>query len=80
MKRVTFSEQDPNYIQRCILYFAVNTLRLSCKKCEFVLYGEIVTVCSEILTKHISAFYGHNVEFLRLKPVGTRNKHLILHG
>jgi hypothetical protein len=35
-----------------------------------MLYSEIIAVCSDILTKHINALYGQNVEFLNAKPGG----------
>jgi len=32
-----------------------------------MLYREIITVCSEIHTKHINTLYGENVELLNVK-------------
>jgi hypothetical protein len=32
-----------------------------------MLYKEIITVCSEIHTKHINRLYGQNVELLNVK-------------
>ena len=34
-----------------------------------MLYMEIITVCSQIHTKHINALCGQNVEFLNVKMV-----------
>jgi len=36
-----------------------------------MLFGEIITVCSEIHTKHINTMCGQNVEFLSLKVCGV---------
>jgi hypothetical protein len=36
-----------------------------------MLYKEIITVCSEIHTKHINTVCGQNVELLKVKPGGT---------
>ena len=33
-----------------------------------MLYTEIIAVCSQIHTKHISTLCGHNVEVLNVKP------------
>ena len=37
-----------------------------------MLYREIIAVCSQIHTKHINTLCGLNVEFLNLKPDGTK--------
>ena len=34
-----------------------------------MLYGEIITVCSQIHTKHINTLCGQNVEFVNVKLV-----------
>ena len=36
-----------------------------------MLYGEIITVCSQIHTKHTNTLCGQNGELLNVKPVGT---------
>jgi len=36
-----------------------------------MLYREIIAVCSEIHTKHISTLFGQNVELLNVKTSGT---------
>jgi len=36
-----------------------------------MLYREIISVCSEIHTKHINTLCGQNVELLNVKPGGT---------
>jgi hypothetical protein len=36
-----------------------------------MLYREIIAVCSETHTKHITTVCGQNVEFVNLKPGGT---------
>jgi hypothetical protein len=35
-----------------------------------MLYGEIIAVCSDIRTKHISTLCGQNTEFLEVKAGG----------
>jgi hypothetical protein len=52
-------------------YRSVNTLRLSYKTNQLMLYSEIIAVCSEIHTKHINTLCGLNVEFVNFKPGGT---------
>jgi hypothetical protein len=37
--------------------------------CQFMQYSEIITVCSEIHTKHINTLCGQNVEFVSVKVV-----------
>ena len=34
-----------------------------------MLCREIISVCSQIYTKHINTLYGQNVELLNVKPV-----------
>jgi hypothetical protein len=43
-----------------------------------MLYMEIIAVCSQIRTKHISALCGQNVEFVNVKPGGTYSNHWAL--
>ena len=43
-----------------------------------MLYREIIAVCSEIHTQHINTVCGQNVEFVILKPGGTRSNHWAL--
>jgi hypothetical protein len=43
-----------------------------------MLYSEIIAVCSQIHTKHITTLCGHNVEFLDVKSGGTYSNHLAL--
>jgi len=38
---------------------------------QFMLYREIITVCSDIQTKHINTLCGQNVELFDVKPGGT---------
>jgi len=38
---------------------------------QFMLYREIITVCSDIQTKHINTLCGENVELFDVKPGGT---------
>jgi hypothetical protein len=38
-----------------------------------MLYREIISVCSEIHTKHINTLCGQNVELLNVKPGGARS-------
>ena len=53
-------------------YRAVNTLRLSYKNQCF---RDIIAVCSEIHTKHISTLCGQNVElYIKIQSV-PRSKH-----
>jgi len=40
-----------------------------------MLYGEIIAVCSEIHTKHTNTLCGQNVEFVNVKPGGTKSDH-----
>jgi len=40
-----------------------------------MLYREIIAVCSQILTKHINALCGQNIEFVCVKPGGTYSDH-----
>jgi hypothetical protein len=41
---------------------------------------ETSAVCSEVHTKHIIAFFGQNVEFLKGKHGGTYSNHWVLKG
>jgi hypothetical protein len=43
-----------------------------------MLYKEIISVCSEIHTKHINTQCGQNVEFVNVKPGGTYSNHRAL--
>ena len=43
-----------------------------------MLYREIITVCSQIHTKHINTLCGQNVELLNIKTGGTYSDHLAL--
>ena len=36
-----------------------------------MLYREIITVCSQMHTKHVNTLCGQNVELLNVKPGGT---------
>ena len=38
---------------------------------QFMLCREIITVCSDIHTKHINTLCGQNVELFDVKPGGT---------
>ena len=40
-----------------------------------MLYGEIITVCSEIHTEHTNILCGQDVEFVDIKPGGTYSDH-----
>lgn len=40
-----------------------------------MLYSEIMTVCSGILTEHINVLRGQNVELLSVHPGGTKSDH-----
>jgi len=44
-----------------------------------MLYREIITVCSQIHTKHLNAI-GQNVEFLNVKAGGTYSDHWAVKG
>jgi hypothetical protein len=43
-----------------------------------MLYSEIITVSSEIHTKHINTLCGQKVEHLNVKPGGTYSNHWVL--
>jgi hypothetical protein len=45
-----------------------------------MLYWEIITVCSEIHTKHINTACGQNGEFVSVKLGGTYSDHWALEG
>jgi hypothetical protein len=36
-----------------------------------MLYREMIAFCSEIHTKHVNTLCGQNVEFVKVKAVGT---------
>ena len=42
-----------------------------------MLYREIIAVCSQIHTKHISTLCGQNVEIFNVKPVGAYSDHRV---
>ena len=66
--------------QRFSPYCTVNTLHLGYKTSQLMLYREIITVCSQIHTKHINTLCGQNVEFVNVKPGGTYSDHWALEG
>jgi hypothetical protein len=43
-----------------------------------MLYREVITVCSETHTKHVSAMRVQKVEFLDIKPAGKHSNHWTL--
>jgi len=45
-----------------------------------MLYREIITVCSEIHTKHINTLCGKNIELLDAKSGGTYSNRWALKG
>jgi len=45
-------------------------LNLSSKTSQLMFYREIIAVCSQIHTEHISTSCGQNVEFVSVKPGG----------
>jgi hypothetical protein len=45
-----------------------------------MLYREIIAVCSEIHTKHVSTLCGQNVHFVTVKPGGTYTERWTLNG
>jgi hypothetical protein len=45
-----------------------------------MMYTEIITVCSEIHTKHINSLCVQNVELLIVKPGGPYSNHWALRG
>jgi len=45
-----------------------------------MLYGEIITVCPQIHTKHINMLCGQNVGFVNVRPGGTCSDHCVLKG
>jgi len=45
-----------------------------------MLYMEIITVCSQIHTKHINTLCGQNAELLNVNPDGTYSDHGVLKG
>jgi len=50
------------------MYRAENTLHLSYKCIQLMLYREIIVFCSDIHTKCINTMCGQNVGFLSVKP------------
>jgi len=54
------------YIYISSPYRAVNTVS-AIQTSQLMLYREIITVCSEIHTKHINTLCGQNVELLNFK-------------
>ena len=45
-----------------------------------MLYREIITVCSQIHTKHMNTLCGQNVELLNVKPVVAYSNQQALKG
>jgi hypothetical protein len=45
-----------------------------------MLYWEIIAVCFQIRTKHISTLCGQNVQLLSVKPGGTYSNHWASEG
>jgi hypothetical protein len=45
-----------------------------------MLYKEIITVCSEIHTKHINTLCGQNVDFVNVKPGVIYSNYWALEG
>ena len=58
----------------------MNIVPLSYKSNQLMLCRVIIAVCTEILTKHVSALCGQNVEFFNLKPAGALSGHKALNG
>ena len=50
------------------------------KTSQLIMYREIVTVCSEIHTKHTNTLCGQNVGFVNVKPGGADSNHWALKG
>jgi len=46
---------------------------------QLMLYGEIITVCSEIYAEHTNTVCGQNVELLNVKCSGTYSDHCAVH-
>ena len=42
-----------------------------------MLYREIITLCSQIHTKHIYTLCGQNAELLNIKPLGSEGLNLV---
>jgi hypothetical protein len=61
----------------CRRYRAVNTLRLSYKTNQLILYREIIAICSQIHKKHINTLCGQNVELLKVKNLVV---HIVTNG
>jgi hypothetical protein len=47
---------------------------------HFILYREIIAVCSQIHTKHINTICGQNVELLSVNSSGTYSDHWSVNG
>ena len=45
-----------------------------------MLYREIISVCSQIRTKHTNTLCEQNVEFVNVKPGGIYRNHWALNG
>ena len=45
-----------------------------------MLYREIIAVCSQIHTKHVSSLCGQNVGFVNANPGGTYSDHWASEG
>jgi len=45
-----------------------------------MLYREIIAVCSEIHTKHVTTLCGQNVEFMSVDSGGTYSDHWVSKG
>jgi len=57
-------------VYRCSFYHTVNTPYPHYDN-QYILYREIITVCSELCIKLGNALFGQNVEFLNVKIGGT---------
>jgi hypothetical protein len=60
------------------LYMQENTLRLGYKICQLMMYKEIITICSQIHTRHTNTLCGQDVELLDVKPGSTYSDHWVL--
>jgi hypothetical protein len=65
-----------NYIYRSSPYRAVNTPSLLKKTSQLMLYREIITVCSEIHTKHINTLCEQKAEFFKIESVSCDPKNV----
>ena len=43
-----------------------------------MLYKETIAVCSQVRTKHMNTLCGQNIEFLYVRPSGTKSNHKAL--